>query len=51
LTENGNIPRYLANTVIETFNRGDSSCLECHAMATTTAGQDANFSFLLSHAE
>lgn len=52
-TENGNIPRFLANTTLETYiqtarTRDEvSSCLSCHAFAKTAAGQDANFSFLL----
>jgi hypothetical protein len=45
--ENGNIPRYLGNSVIESYIQSTASCLECHAQAQTTAGQDANFSFLL----
>lgn len=49
--ENGNIPRFLANTTIETYNQADSSCLDCHKFARTTAGQDANFSFLLGLAQ
>lgn len=56
-TENGNIPRFLANTTLETYiqtaaNANDaSSCLACHSHAKTTAGQDANFSFLLGLAQ
>lgn len=47
VNENGNIPRFLGNAVLETYIQGDSSCLQCHSFATTTAGQDANFSFLM----
>lgn len=46
-TENGNIPRFLGNPVVETYIQGSSSCLECHAQAETATGADANFSFLL----
>lgn len=46
-SENGNIPRFLANTTMETYLQNTSSCLDCHSLATTTTGQDANFSFLL----
>lgn len=52
-TENGNVPRFLANTTLETYIQtaasadDASSCLACHSFAKTTAGQDANFSFLL----
>jgi hypothetical protein len=60
-TENGNIPRYLSNTTLETYIQFNSSqqkpptlpegsCLQCHQGATTTAGQSANFSFLLGRA-
>jgi len=45
------IPTYLGNAVIETYIQSESDCLGCHAFATTTAGQDANFSFLLSYAQ
>lgn len=47
VTENGNIPRYLSNTTLETYIQNDASCLDCHRQATTAVGQDANFSFLL----
>ena len=47
LTENGNIPRFLANTTLETYIQDNASCLDCHKYATTAVGQDANFSFLL----
>lgn len=47
LTENGNIPRFLSNTTLETYIQDSASCLDCHKYATTAFGQDANFSFLL----
>ena len=47
LTENGNIPRFLSNTTLETYIQDNASCLDCHRYATTAVGQDANFSFLL----
>ncbi len=46
--ENGNIPRFLSNSTLETYVQGDASCLVCHGAAQTAVpGQDANFSFLL----
>ena len=61
-TENGNIPRYLSNTTLETYiqfnsdqqkppQKTEGSCLHCHNFAKTTAGQSANFSFLLGRAK
>ena len=52
-TENGNIPRYLSNTTLETYIQYESfgSCIDCHGHARTAAGQDANFSFLLGLAK
>lgn len=49
---NGEVPRFLANPVIETAvqERRDGTCLGCHATARTTAGQEADFSFLLQRA-
>ena len=49
---NGEAPRFLANPAIETYGqeRRDGTCLGCHATARTTAGQPANFSFLLQRA-
>jgi len=48
----GEVPRYLSNPVIETFvqDQKEGTCLGCHASAETTAGQDADFSFLLQRA-
>lgn len=51
---NGNIPRYLSNTTLETYVQFKSfgSCLECHQSATTKVkGLGANFSFLLQRAQ
>jgi len=48
--ENGNIPRYLSNTTLETYLQFKpiGSCLACHSYAQTAVqGQSANFSFLL----
>lgn len=48
VTENGDIPRHLVNTTMETYLQADGSCLDCHGFAETAIkGQDANFSFLL----
>jgi len=50
---NGNLPRYLGNTTLETYIQGTASCLQCHAFATLAVGKpgqpkpSANFSFLL----
>ncbi len=48
----GEVPRYLANPVIETYvqDQRDGTCLGCHAGAETTAGQAADFSFLFQRA-
>jgi len=43
-------PKYLGNTVLETYFQANSSCLGCHGGAKTTAGQPADFSFLLGEA-
>lgn len=45
------IPRYLGNPVQETYIQSTADCLGCHSEAKTKAGQDANFSFLLSYAQ
>ncbi len=52
LFENGEVPRFLTNTSMETFvqYRKDGSCMSCHVDAKTAAGQNANFSFLLRNA-
>ena len=52
LFPNGEVPRFLTNVTLETYDQysHDGTCMGCHAKATTTAGQDANFSFLLSKA-
>ena len=48
----GEVPRFLSNLALESFiqHQSDASCLGCHATATTDAGQDANFTFLLDPA-
>ena len=52
LFPNGEVPRFLTNVTLETYDQYShgGTCMGCHAKATTTAGQDANFSFLLSKA-
>ncbi len=49
----GEVPRFLANSVVETYVQAGmtGSCLGCHATAKTAAGQDADFSFLLRRAK
>jgi hypothetical protein len=52
-TENGNIPRYLSNTTLETYLQFSpiGSCLACHGSAPTAEpGLSGNFSFLLMRA-
>lgn len=48
-----NIPTYLSNTTMETYLQVNKvgSCIGCHGFAQTTAKQNANFSFLLGHAQ
>ena len=48
----GEVPRYLSNSVIETYVQADKSgsCLGCHTSATTATGADGNFTFLLGRA-
>lgn len=50
---NGEVPRYLTNVTIETYDQYsyDGTCLGCHAKAATLIGEDANFSFFLRMAE
>ena len=48
---NLSIPRFLGNALLETYIQSTADCLGCHTAATTKAGQDANFSFLLSYAQ
>ena len=51
--ENGNIPRYLSNTTLETYLQFSpvGSCLGCHGAAQTKVpGLSANFSYLLQRA-
>ena len=51
--QNGELPRFLTNTTVETFVQIDpiGTCLGCHITARTATGTDANFTFLLSVAE
>lgn len=53
-------PRYLANTVMETYNQTPdpntedstpSSCIGCHVYGATLSGKKADFSFLFSKAK
>lgn len=44
-------PAILANTTLETYIQPNSSCMGCHKGATTTAGSNADFSFLLGEAK
>ena len=50
---NGELPRFLTNTTVETFVQTDpqGTCLGCHTAARTATGADANFTFLLGVAE
>lgn len=41
----------LANTVIETFFQGSSSCFGCHQAAQSAAGTSADFSYLMMEAQ
>ena len=52
LFPNGEVPRFLTNVTLETYDQYShgGTCMGCHAKAVTLAGQDANFSFLLSKA-
>ena len=52
LFPNGEVPRFLTNVTLETYDQYShgGTCMGCHARATTLAGQDANFSFFLSKA-
>ena len=53
LFPNGEVPRFLTNVTLETYDQYShgGTCMGCHAAAVTAAGQDANFSFLLSKAK
>lgn len=44
----GQTPMFLSNPVQETYIQSNATCLGCHGTATTSVGQNANFSFLLS---
>ncbi|MCY4454540.1 MAG: hypothetical protein OXC01_21600 [Immundisolibacterales bacterium] len=52
LFPNGEVPRFLTNVTLETYDQFShgGTCMGCHAKAVTAAGQNANFSFLLSKA-
>ena len=48
-------PQFLGNSTLETYLPGQvpnasSSCMECHANATTTDGRFSDFTFLLLRA-
>jgi hypothetical protein len=45
----GEVPRFMTNSTMETYIQSESSgsCLGCHAGASTTDGQSANFNFVL----
>lgn len=45
------VPHALSNMTMETYDQASASCISCHDMATTTAGKNADFSFLLQHAK
>ncbi len=45
------VPHALSNMTMETYDQASASCISCHEMATTTAGKNADFSFLLKHAK
>lgn len=52
LFEHGEVPRFLANTTMESYLQDDpaGTCLGCHAAAATAAGKPSNFTFLLRKA-
>lgn len=47
--ENGELPRYLSNSTMETYLQTDpmGSCLTCHASARTAEGAFSDFTFLM----
>jgi hypothetical protein len=46
------VPLQLANTVLETYlQQNNFSCINCHATATGTGGQPADFSFMIGLAQ
>ena len=53
LAGQGEVPRYSSNITMETFfqDQLEASCLGCHSTALTADGRDANFTFMLSHAQ
>jgi hypothetical protein len=44
-------PKLLGNTTMETYFQPSSTCMGCHGSATTIAGANADFSFLLGEAQ
>ena len=52
LFPNGEVPRFLTNSAIETYLQTDhaGTCLGCHSTATDTTGNPSNFSFILRRA-
>ncbi len=53
LFEHGEVPRYLTNLTLETFQQTakDGTCLGCHATARTVNGHAADFVFMLQRAK
>lgn len=53
LFEHGEVPRYLTNLTLETFQQTakDGTCLGCHATARTVNGHPADFVFMLQRAQ
>ncbi len=47
---NGEVPRFLSNTALESFiqHRDSGTCLGCHDTARTDAGQLSNLTFVLN---
>lgn len=52
LFEHGEVPRYLTNVALETYQQfaKNGTCLGCHATAETVAGTPADFVFMLRRA-
>jgi hypothetical protein len=42
------VPTFLGNPMLETYSQKGASCFGCHRTAKTSAGQDADFSWLLA---
>lgn len=53
LFEHGEVPRFLTNTTMESYQQADDdgTCMGCHAEADSAVGGDANFTFLLREAQ